>query len=157
MQLMSNLTTNAVKFTPDGGTITIGLEHIEDEAVLWVKDTGVGIQPENLNRVFDRFYQTDPARTHTGGGFGLGLSIARWIVEAHGGTITVTSQPGQGATFTVQFPVYDPAPDRRDSSNGDHGAHVESGASQPSTRQQSGRLSMSLPRLMRASDDDSRQ
>ena len=157
MQLMSNLTTNAVKFTPDGGTITIGLEHIEDEAVLWVKDTGVGIQPENLSRVFDRFYQTDPARTHTGGGFGLGLSISRWIVEAHGGSITVTSQPGHGATFTVQFPVYDPAPDRRDNSNGDHGAHVESGAAQPSARQQSGRLSMSLPRLGRASDHDSRQ
>lgn len=119
MQLMSNLTTNAVKFTADGGTITIGLEHIEDQAVLWVKDTGIGIQPENLQRVFDRFYQTDPARTHTGGGFGLGLPIARWIAETHGGSISVTSQPGIGSTFTVKLPVYTPADDG-DGSNGGH-------------------------------------
>jgi len=132
MQLMSNLTTNAVKFTPDGGTITIGLEHIEDKAVLWVKDTGVGIEAENLNRVFDRFYQTDPARTHTGGGFGLGLSIARWIAEAHGGSIHVTSQPGQGTTFTVRFPVYYSLSDERNGSNGGHRAHSSTGIAQRS-------------------------
>jgi len=107
-QLMLNLTNNAVKFTPDGGEIHMGLEHIRDQAVVWVKDTGIGITEADLTRIFDRFYQSDPARTHTGEGFGLGLSICKWIVDTHGGEIRVTSQPGEGTTFTVTFPVYPP-------------------------------------------------
>jgi signal transduction histidine kinase len=105
-QIVFNLMSNAIKFTPDGGDITVGLEHIDNRAVLWVKDTGEGISKKDCQRIFDRFYQTDESRHHNDGGFGLGLSITKWIVEAHGGTIRVSSQPGEGATFTVSFPVY---------------------------------------------------
>jgi len=107
-QLMLNLLSNAIKFTPDGGEIHIGLERINNRAVLWVKDTGIGIGDDDLTRIFDRFYQSDPARTHTGEGFGLGLSISKWIVATHDGEIRVTSQQGEGTTFTVTFPVYPP-------------------------------------------------
>jgi two-component system, OmpR family, sensor kinase len=106
-QLLFNLVSNAVKFTPDGGCIEIGLEHIDNRAVLWVKDSGIGIDDKDLDRIFDRFYQTEPSRHHTGGGFGLGLSIARWIVDSHQGTIRVSSRPDQGATFTVTLPVHE--------------------------------------------------
>jgi two-component system, OmpR family, sensor kinase len=106
-QLIFNLVSNAVKFTPDGGCIEIGLEHIDNRAVLWVKDSGVGITDEDLDRIFDRFYQTEPSRHHSGDGFGLGLSIAKWIVDSHNGTIRVSSRPNEGATFTITLPVYE--------------------------------------------------
>ncbi|GAB4315482.1 MAG: HAMP domain-containing sensor histidine kinase [Phototrophicales bacterium] len=107
-QVILNLASNAIKFTPDGGEVIIGLENINDHAVLWVRDTGIGICEEDLTRVFDRFFQSETSRTANGsGGFGLGLSIAKWIVEAHEGVINVTSKPNQGTTFTVTIPVYD--------------------------------------------------
>lgn len=106
-QVLLNLIGNAIKFTPDGGQISIGVRHDAktDTAVLWVTDTGIGIHADELSRIFDRFYQSDPARTHNGGGFGLGLSIAKWIVDAHHGSITATSVQGQGTTITVTLPV----------------------------------------------------
>jgi signal transduction histidine kinase len=104
-QLLSNLLSNAIKFTPDGGQITVQLRKTEHDAVIRVQDTGIGIAPEHLQRIFDRFYQADASRVRLGGeGAGLGLSIARWIVEAHGGKIAVESRVGEGTTFTLTLP-----------------------------------------------------
>lgn len=104
-QLVGNLLDNAIHSTPDGGQIVVSLEADDHNAFLRVADTGIGIAPEYLERVFDRFFQVDTARTHQDGTFGLGLSIARWIVEAHGGTITAESHPEQGTVFTVRLPL----------------------------------------------------
>lgn len=113
-QLLFNLISNAIKFTPDGGTITLTLRREANQALLQVADTGIGIAPHELERIFDRFYQTDEsrARARESDGAGLGLSIARWIAEAHGGRITVASEPGKGSTFSVWLPVLaqQPAP-----------------------------------------------
>ncbi len=105
-QLLSNLLGNAIKFTPDGGQITIHLRKTEHDAIIQVIDTGVGIGQEHLQRIFDRFYQADASRVKmvTGEGAGLGLSIAQWIARAHGGGIEVESVLGKGTTFTVTIP-----------------------------------------------------
>lgn len=124
-QLMWNLLTNAVKFTPPGGKVTIRLEQINHEAQITVRDTGKGIKLSFLPFVFDRFRQEDSSRTRQFGGLGLGLALARQLVEAHGGTIGATS-PGEGlgTTLTVRLPllplseVISPEPsDPRQSSN----------------------------------------
>ncbi|MBK8025028.1 MAG: HAMP domain-containing histidine kinase [Chloroflexi bacterium] len=108
-QLLLNLVGNAIKFTPDGGKITVSLSRTDTQAVVDVVDTGIGISPEDQKRIFDRFYQADSSRAReTGEGAGLGLSIAQWIVEAHGGHIEVTSAPNQGSKFTVQLPHSEP-------------------------------------------------
>lgn len=109
-QLFLNLLGNAFKFTPEGGTITINLRRTVDDAVIEVSDTGIGIAPEDLPRIFDRFYQADPARVRKGEGSGLGLSIAKWVVEAHGGRIAVSSEVGKGTTFTVHIPHIEEKP-----------------------------------------------
>jgi heavy metal sensor kinase len=111
-QLLLNLVSNAIKFTPDDGAITLGLRQEDGQAVIQVADTGIGIEPDDLQRIFDRFYQADTSRSriHTGEGAGLGLAIAKWIVEAHGGTISVDSEVGKGTTFTVRLPVLDTTP-----------------------------------------------
>ncbi|TVR22942.1 MAG: sensor histidine kinase [Anaerolineaceae bacterium] len=107
-QVIYNLVSNAIKFTPDGGEITLGLEYINHHAVMWVKDTGIGLSEEDKLHVFDRFFQSESSRHHGDDeGFGLGLSIAKWIVEAHDGTISVSSRHGQGTTFTISIPAYD--------------------------------------------------
>jgi signal transduction histidine kinase len=105
-QLLLNLISNALKFTPDGGKLMLSLTERDDCAVIHVRDTGVGIPAESLERIFDRFYQVDSARTHTSGA-GLGLSIAKWIVEAHNGTIRAESEVGKGAVFIISIPVLD--------------------------------------------------
>lgn len=107
-QLLLNLYDNALKFTPDGGSITTSLYNDGRYGVIEVSDTGIGIKTEDLPHVFERFYQSDRARTHTGGGFGLGLSIARWIVDEHGGDIRVESSAGRGTTFFVMLPLLNP-------------------------------------------------
>ncbi|HRF95436.1 MAG TPA: ATP-binding protein, partial [Aggregatilineales bacterium] len=95
------------KFTPDGGEIIITLGSNQEHAVLTVKDTGIGIRKEDMDRIFDRFYQSESSRVHhQGEGFGLGLSIVKWVVDAHHGTIIVSSEPKLGATFTVTLPLY---------------------------------------------------
>jgi signal transduction histidine kinase len=105
-QSLHNLLYNAVQHTPSGGTVTIQVEQLQDRVYLRVQDTGRGIAPEHLDRVFDRFYRTDRARSRDSGGTGLGLAIVRAIVEAHGGKVTVESQGlGQGSTFTIQLPL----------------------------------------------------
>ena len=106
-QLIMNLVTNAVKYTNAGGTVSLGLAAGPDSVTIAVRDTGIGIAPGDVDRVFDRFWRADLARSRTGdrAGIGLGLSIARWIAEAHGGSIAVTSRPGRGSVFTVTLPV----------------------------------------------------
>jgi two-component system OmpR family sensor kinase len=104
-QLLINLVDNAIKYTTQGGKVTLGLHRTEHEAVMTVTDTGVGIPAEDLPHIFDRFYRVDKARSRSAGGTGLGLSIVQWIVQAHGGKIQVQSQAGQGTTFTVWLPL----------------------------------------------------
>jgi heavy metal sensor kinase len=105
-QLLLNLVTNAVKYTPAGGTIALELDDRGDQVVLVVGDTGLGIAPGDLPHIFDRFWRGDPARSRAGqpAGTGLGLAITQWIAEAHGGSINVQSRPGRGTTVTVTLP-----------------------------------------------------
>ncbi len=100
-QILGNLVDNAIRYTPDGGTITLSLFRDGEWARLEVADTGIGIAPEHLPHLFDRFYRVDKARSRVSGGTGLGLSIVKGIAEHHGGRVTVTSKPGKGSTFTV--------------------------------------------------------
>jgi signal transduction histidine kinase len=105
-QILGNLVVNALRYTPSGGTITLQGERVPGSVRLIVRDTGKGIAPEAFPFIFDRFWRGDAARSRSeGGGGGLGLAIARQLVLAHFGRIEVESQPGQGATFTVQFPA----------------------------------------------------
>lgn len=102
-QVVENLFSNAFRHTPEGGTIDLAAWLDGNRAILTVSDSGVGIPPEHVPHVFDRFYKADSARANVSGGSGLGLSIARAIVERHGGTIAVASQPGH-TTFTISIP-----------------------------------------------------
>jgi two-component system, OmpR family, phosphate regulon sensor histidine kinase PhoR len=103
-QLLINLVHNAVKFSPDGGDVTVRLHSAANELMLEVEDRGVGIPPDELERIFERFYKVDRARPREGGGTGLGLAIARHISERHGGRIWVESEEGSGARFFVALP-----------------------------------------------------
>jgi two-component system phosphate regulon sensor histidine kinase PhoR len=104
-QVLRNLVENAVKYSPNGGEIWISAQATEDELQVSVRDTGMGIEAEQLDRVFDRFYQVDSASTRKVGGSGLGLSISKAIVEGHGGCIWAQSQPGSGSTFHFTLPL----------------------------------------------------
>jgi signal transduction histidine kinase len=104
-QVLFNLVDNAVRFTPPGGEVTIGAERRDGRVEVRVSDTGVGIAPEHLPRLFERFYRVDPSRSRDDGGTGIGLAIARSVVEAHGGHIRAASEPGRGSTFTFDLPV----------------------------------------------------
>jgi signal transduction histidine kinase len=105
-QIIWNLLSNAVKFTPHGGKISLRVEQDETDARVTVKDSGQGIDPEFLPRVFDRFRQADSSTTRSFGGLGLGLAIVRHLVELHGGTVSAQSDGvTKGATFTVTFPL----------------------------------------------------
>lgn len=105
-QVMWNLLSNAIKFTPKGGHVSVSLERVNSQIQIAVTDTGIGIKPEFVPHVFERFQQGDLSTTKTHGGLGLGLSIVRQLVELHGGTVTASS-PGQdqGATFALRLPV----------------------------------------------------
>jgi signal transduction histidine kinase len=106
-QLLMNLLTNAIKYTPVGGKVTFDATIRGDDVVFTVSDTGVGIAPGELPHVFDRVWRADPARSRTGqrSGAGLGLAISKWIAEAHGGSIQVNSRPGKGTTMIVTLPI----------------------------------------------------
>lgn len=104
-QLFLNLIDNAIKYTPEGGSVSIAVERNNGSALFRVKDTGIGIPPEETGRVFDRFYRVDKARSREMGGSGLGLSIARWIAELHRGSIRVESEVDRGSVFTVELPL----------------------------------------------------
>jgi two-component system, OmpR family, sensor kinase len=103
-QLLLNLTDNAIKYTPEGGTIMLSLTNEEGWVRIAVRDTGIGIQQNNQERIFERFYRTDKARSRELGGSGLGLSIVQWIAQAHNGRVTVESEVQQGSTFTLWLP-----------------------------------------------------
>jgi signal transduction histidine kinase len=98
-QLLLNLVDNALKYTPAGGEVRLSLYRKQGWVQVAVSDTGMGISPEDLPHIFERFYSTDKSRSR--GGTGLGLSIAKWIAEAHDGHLTVESEVGTGSTFTV--------------------------------------------------------
>src|SRR4029453_18826086 len=105
-QVFFNLIDNALKFTPDGGRVAIDVRIVDGNVEIQVKDTGAGMEPGFLPYVFDRFRQADSATSRTHGGLGLGLSIAKELVEAHAGRITATSDgKGLGSTFIVQLPL----------------------------------------------------
>lgn len=104
-QLLLNLIDNAIKYNRDHGTIQMELRAEDGSARLSVTDSGIGIPAEAVPRIFDRFYRVDRARSRELGGAGLGLSIAKWIVQAHGGTISVVSEVNQGSVFTVMLPL----------------------------------------------------
>jgi heavy metal sensor kinase len=109
-QIFLNLVDNAVKYTPEGGLISITIHRDGGFAEVRVRDTGIGISAEHQKKIFDRFYRVDRARSRELGGAGLGLSIVQWKVEVHGGEIRVESEPGQGSTFIVRLPLLVTAP-----------------------------------------------
>lgn len=104
-QVLTNLIDNAIRHTPQDGTVTVSLANEFSYAKISVSDTGVGIPKEDLPYVFERFYKADKARTRSKGGTGLGLAIARNIVEAHGGNIKVESVEKEGTSFTFYLPM----------------------------------------------------
>jgi signal transduction histidine kinase len=109
-QVLFNLVDNAVRFTPEGGRVTVSAERRNGSVEIRVVDTGVGIGREHLPRLFERFYRVDPARSRDDGGTGIGLAIARSVVEAHGGHIRAESELGHGSTFAFDMPA---TPNRR--------------------------------------------
>ena len=108
-QIIFNLVENGIKYNVPGGSLTLGLDRVEDNAVLTVRDTGVGIPESSISRIFERFYRVDKARSRQSGGSGLGLAIVRDMVTRNRGTIAVTSRTegDRGSTFTLEFPVFD--------------------------------------------------
>ncbi|GER87729.1 hypothetical protein KDW_18910 [Dictyobacter vulcani] len=103
-QVLLNLVRNAITYTPDGGIVAISLAPTEDRyVVITVADTGIGIEPEEQQQIFERFYRTDSSRTRSSGGFGLGLAIVQNFVSAMGGSISVQSVPGEGSSFHIQL------------------------------------------------------
>jgi len=105
-QATANLIDNAVKYTPRGGHVSVDVERERDRALLRVRDTGIGIPADEQPRIWDRLFRGDKSRAERG--LGLGLSLVKAVIEAHGGTVTVVSEPGQGSTFTVSLPVAPP-------------------------------------------------
>ena len=103
-QVAENLLSNALRYTDPGGNVTVALSDGEKEMTLSVADTGIGIASKDLPYIFERFYRTDVSRARTSGGIGIGLAIVKAIVEAHGGTIEVESEPGKGSRFIVKIP-----------------------------------------------------
>ncbi|GCE07717.1 sensor histidine kinase [Dictyobacter aurantiacus] len=107
IQMILNLLDNAIRYTNPGGSVQVGLLTNSSEVQFIVQDTGIGIAPEHLPHIFERFYRVDPSRTRTeGSGTGLGLSIVEWIVRKHEGSIEVSSQVGQGSCFIVHLPIF---------------------------------------------------
>jgi two-component system, OmpR family, sensor kinase len=105
-EMLLNIVTNAIKYTPRGGSLALALEEHDDAVTFTVRDTGIGIAAGDLPHIFERFWRADPARSRTGDrpGVGLGLAIAKWIVEAHGGSIMVQSRPARGTMFLIRLP-----------------------------------------------------
>jgi signal transduction histidine kinase len=111
-QITNNLLTNAIKYTPSGGTITVKVAPEGESALLAVSDTGVGIHPDMIDRVFDLFVQVDRASTRRQSGLGVGLTLVRRLAEIHGGSVSARSEGvDQGTRFEVRFPRI-PAPPR---------------------------------------------
>jgi two-component system sensor histidine kinase BaeS len=103
-QAIGNLVSNALRYTPAGGSIILECRQDRDQVVIEVTDSGSGISAEDLPRIFDRFWRAEKSRSRRTGGSGLGLPITRQLIEAHGGTVTVASVPGERTVFTVRLP-----------------------------------------------------
>ena len=104
-QLMLNLVDNAIKYTPDGGKVTLSLERNNGDVNFIVEDTGIGIPLGAMDKIFNRFYRVDKSRSRLPDGLGLGLSISKWVAEAHGGKLLAESKVGKGSKFIVILPV----------------------------------------------------
>ncbi len=104
-QVLVNLVDNAIKYTQSGGQIEVTAEAQDEQVIVHVADTGIGIMSQDLPRIFERFYRVDKARSRQSGGTGLGLSIVKHIVEMHGGNVTVNSEYGRGSTFSFSLPL----------------------------------------------------
>jgi CheY-like chemotaxis protein len=129
-QVVTNLLNNAAKFTPPGGTIGLSTCREDSTAVIRIRDSGIGIPPDDLKRVFDMFVQLDPTNPRSQGGLGLGLNLAKHIVEKHGGTIAVVSEGAdRGTEFTIRLPL-GPAPNPERSES--RGPTTEPGKNEPS-------------------------
>lgn len=103
-QLLIILIDNAIKYTPSGGQVTVGLQNRDTSVEITVSDNGEGIEPEHLAKIFERFYRVDKARSQQKEGTGLGLAIAEWIIQSHHGQVKVSSSPGEGTTFVISLP-----------------------------------------------------
>jgi signal transduction histidine kinase len=113
-QVVSNLLSNAFKYSPEGAPVIVGVTLLEDFALVSVQDRGEGIAADDQERVFERFYRADKGLTQTTGGFGLGLYISRRLAEAMGGGLVLSSRPGEGSTFSVSLPLLTAAPQADD-------------------------------------------
>jgi two-component system, OmpR family, sensor histidine kinase VicK len=113
-QIVTNLLSNAFKYSPEGAPVFVRLTTREDFALVSVQDRGEGIAIEDQDRVFERFYRVDTGLTQTAGGFGLGLFIARRLAEAMGGGLVLSSRPGEGSTFSVSMPLLTAGPQAND-------------------------------------------
>ena len=111
-QVVFNLMENGIKYNQPGGILTVKLFQHEDNAILTVQDTGMGIPEESLSHIFERFFRVDKARSRASGGSGLGLAIVRAIVHRNRGEIRVQSSVGEGTTFTVIFPIFETEVDK---------------------------------------------
>ena len=113
VRMLFNLADNGIKYTPAGGKVTVEAQVQGQELLLRVRDTGEGIDPDQLEHIFDRFYRVDRARARATGGTGLGLSIVQQAARLHGGTVEVSSTPGHGTVFTLRLPTEIKALDRK--------------------------------------------
>jgi signal transduction histidine kinase len=105
MQVLSNLLDNALHYVPEGGEIILSAREVEDMLEIGIQDNGPGVAPDELERIFDRLYRSDPSRQRDEGGSGLGLAIARSIVEKHGGRIWAESPGGKGTKILIRLPI----------------------------------------------------
>ena len=103
-QVLTNILDNALRYTPEGGRIVLSARDVDDQVELAVQDSGPGLKPEDLDRIFDRLYRTDASRQREDGGSGLGLAIARSIIQAHGGQLSAESEPGKGLKVIIRLP-----------------------------------------------------
>jgi len=104
-QVIANLLENAVRHTPESGAVSVSAETMQSTVRVTIQDTGSGIPGDEIGHIFDRFHRVDPSRTRATGGAGLGLTVAKQLIEAHGGTIAATSVVGEGSTFTFDLPL----------------------------------------------------
>jgi two-component system phosphate regulon sensor histidine kinase PhoR len=102
---LSNLISNAVRYTPEGGEIEVSWSKREGEPVFAVRDTGIGIEPQHIPRLTERFYRVDRSRSRSTGGTGLGLAIVKHVLSRHQARLEVESEPGRGSTFVLQLPI----------------------------------------------------
>ena len=145
-RVLINLIDNALRYTPKGGRVDIAMRRKEAEVFIDVRDTGRGIRPEHLPRLFQRFYRADSDRARDSGGSGLGLAITQAIVQAHHGRINVESQPGKGSCFTVCLPLADIEPERGRLEEGESGRKGTEERGSTGAPLRPGSLSPALPR-----------